>query len=56
MNRGPIQTLRELKAIVVRCRDHKYLEVLRLLVCFRCKVYNFVFENFSFRAFKKING
>jgi hypothetical protein len=32
MNRKPIQPLRELKAIVVRCKDHKYLEVLGLLV------------------------
>jgi hypothetical protein len=32
MNRRPIQTLTELKDIVVRCRDHKYLEVLGLLI------------------------
>jgi len=32
MNRRPIQTLRELKAIGVRCRDQKYLEVLGLLI------------------------
>jgi hypothetical protein len=56
MNTGPIQIVRELKAIVVRCRDQKYLEVLRLLVCFRSKVYNFVVENFSFRVLKKIKG
>ncbi len=32
MNRRPIRTLKELKAIVVRCRDHKYLEVLGQLI------------------------
>jgi len=32
MNRRPIRTLKDLTVIVVRCKDHKYLEVQGLLI------------------------